>query len=105
MVDTYDQEHVTPFMRRYPKRFHQADLQPTVGMGKDGVTQYRENVKARLTVDFPEDFEVATKIFEHFDKNDHAENVLGVFLLTDIDEYLQAHPEVQELNAHIIQVG
>ena len=97
-LDSFDIEHVTPYIRRYPNLWPVNDVQPITGRLEDG-TEVAEGFIARLTVDYPEDFELVTKVFEALypDKPD--------FSLFDIKNYLDDHPEVKELNAHIRQEG
>lgn len=97
-LDAFDIEHVTPYIRRYPNMWPVNDVQPITGRLEDG-TEVAESFQARLTVDYPEDFEVVRRIFEALypDKPD--------FSLFDIKTYLDEHPEVSELNAHIRQEG
>ena len=49
----------------------------------------------RLTVDYPEDFEVISRIISHL----YPQNPL--FSMQDIIKYLEANPEVKSLNANI----
>ena len=62
-------------------------------------TGYLENVegiyfsdKIRLTLDYPEDFEFFTKVFEHFNCVDND------VPLKNIVAYLKKHPEIPEIN-------
>lgn len=51
----------------------------------------------RLTVDYQEDFDLVTKIFEGlYDKN-------SVFSLREILQYLDNHPDLLRINMHIVQ--
>ena len=48
--------------------------------------------RIRCTLDYPEDYEFFSKVFEHFDCSD---NDVG---LDRIVEYLNDHPEIPEIN-------
>ncbi len=51
----------------------------------------------RLTVDTPEDFDLVTRIF------DHLYTPGQVFPLRDIVAFCKQHPELTQLNAHVVQ--
>lgn len=79
-----EREHVSPFVRSRPERFRIR-----------GYTQADNQAKFRLTLDTREDFQVIESVFDalypskpHFDR--HA-----------VTAYLNAHPEVVKLNAHL----
>ncbi len=82
----YEREHVTPYLYRHPELFsiHEKHYQPDLG-------------HVRLTVDTPEDFEMVRLI------------LLGLlvakkeFGLPDILAFLNEHPELMKINAHIQQ--
>jgi spore coat polysaccharide biosynthesis protein SpsF len=79
----HEREHTTPFLWDRPERFrlknviHDRDLQ----------------MSHRLTIDYPEDYELVRRIFEAL----HREGA-PPFGLDEIVAYLEAHPEVHEIN-------
>lgn len=83
-----DLEHVTPFMRRERQdQCHNVTHQP------DWSTY-------RITVDYPEDFELVKALFEHFYP------INPLFGLDEIVEHLQSHPELIEMNrAHCVALS
>lgn len=78
----YDREHVTPFMRRAVPRSRR-------GMLKDR----NDRSDLRWTVDFPEDYALACRVFEELYPDDPA------FGAEDVHRLLLAHPEIGALNA------
>ena len=48
----------------------------------------------RLTLDYPEDFEVLKKVFEHFGENTYKTSI------SDIISYLDENPQIVEINKH-----
>lgn len=78
-------EHVTLYMYRHPEDFNISTFR--------GSDLY--NRSYRLCVDTPEDFELITRIYEHF--NDAY--VSG----KDIIRYLDQHPEIAAINQNIEQ--
>jgi spore coat polysaccharide biosynthesis protein SpsF len=78
----YDREHVTPFMRRGESGSSRGILKDTID---------RSNL--RWTVDFPEDFAFASRVFEELYPGDPG------FGAEDIHRLLLAHPEIAALNA------
>lgn len=74
-----DREHVTFYFWKHPEVF----------------SCYRHNLAKnlshyRLTVDYPEDLEVISKIFAHF----HPKNIL--FSMDDVIDFLERHPEIRK---------
>ena len=101
----YDREHVTTFIRRYPRVFGHVDVPPTnsvrniSGMPKS-VT---EAFPARLTLDYPEDLDVLRNVFRELQPTSDPKT--GYFDLTDISALYKAKPELFKANAHIEQRG
>lgn len=81
-VDSYEREHVTPFIVRCPKRFLAANW------------TYRENLShLRWTVDEPEDFTFVTRVFQElYPKKAN-------FVMQDVLDLLTNKPELSALNA------
>jgi len=48
----------------------------------------------RLTLDYPEDFEVLKRVFEHFGENTYKTSI------ADIIGYLDKNPQIVEINKH-----
>lgn len=80
VTDSYDREHISPYMIRNQKKFRVVTL-PKL---KKNLTEYR------LTIDYPEDLEVARKILSHFKTRD--------FNYLDIVKYLDDNANVRKLN-------
>lgn len=84
--DPRDREHVTRFIWRQKSIFRCAKLRAD-----------RENPPLRLTVDYPQDFVVVSRIYEEL----FAEG--EVFHLADIIDLLQRKPEIIKPNEHLIE--
>lgn len=81
-----DREHVTLYLTKHPNAF------------KQGKVMRGTNASIhRLTVDAQEDFEVVSKIFKAL----YPEN--SRFGLQEMLTYLEEHPEIEAINAHITQ--
>jgi spore coat polysaccharide biosynthesis protein SpsF len=86
----HEREHTTPFLWDRPERFRlrnvawDRDLQMT----------------HRLTIDYPEDYELIRSVFEALFRADRP-----VFGLDEILAYLDAHPEVFRLNQNYAGVN
>lgn len=82
-----EREHVSLYMRNHPEIFSDVSL-----------INNTDDSKFRITVDNEEDFLVVKAIFE---------NLYGkkrrVFLIEDIKTFLDGHPEIFNLNSHIIR--
>lgn len=79
-----EREHVTFFLWKNPQRF------------KTGCCSQERNLShMRLTVDYPEDFELIREIFEAFQGRN------GTFSLGDIVDLFVRLPALRERNAHI----
>ena len=84
--DAFDREHVTPFFHKNPDRFRLGSL---TGGG--------HRADYRLTVDFPEDLEVTTQIYEALYPGN------ATFTTDDVIDFLDTNPDIRALNsAHII---
>ena len=97
-ITDFDREHVTTIFRRYPRIFPGIDVQPVNGAFENGEPA-SEMFDARLTVDYPEDFEVVNAIFKGLYKKNPE------FGLIDIKLFLDNNPKILAMNAHIIQEG
>lgn len=82
--DPYDREHVSPYMIRNRKKIKIAAL-PKL---KENLTSYR------LTIDYPEDLEVARKILNHFKGS--------TFDYIDIVKFLDKNPKIKSLNSQYL---
>lgn len=80
-----EREHVTQYIVKHPELFTCQDFasgDPSLG-------------SERWTVDEPEDFELVSKIFEHFSSEGH----LDSFGIKEIREYLDDNPQLREINS------
>lgn len=83
-VHSYEREHVTQYIIHHPELFcHQDFISPIGNFGEH-----------RWTVDEQEDFELVTKIYEHFLIDEKNEN----FNYKDILDYLKHNPCIAALN-------
>jgi len=84
----YEREHVTPYIYEHPElfkiRFIEADKK-------------LRRPELRLTVDTQEDFNLVREIF----KNLYCEE--NLFHTEDIIDFLDSHPELLSINAHVSQ--
>jgi len=83
-VHSFEREHVTQYIRRHPELFRLQDFKSPVGYFGD----------YRWTVDEPEDFEVAKRIYGYFLNERCTED----FNYKDILNFVNTHPEVSEIN-------
>ena len=81
-----EREHVTTFIRRHPERFPSANVRAATDLSA-----------LRWTVDEPADFELVCAIYEALYPSGPA------FETADILDYLERHPELSRLNAHIVR--
>lgn len=80
-------EHVTFYFWQNPKKF------------KIYYIQYPKNLSHyRLTLDYPQDYEILNKIREHFERQGTRN-----FHMEDIVNFLEIHPEIAQINAGIKQ--
>jgi spore coat polysaccharide biosynthesis protein SpsF len=78
-------EHVTPILYERPDLFRIR----SVTVGKD-YSRYR------WTLDTPEDLELIRAIYSHFDNRDN-------FGWREVVSLMEEHPELTEINSHVIQ--
>lgn len=77
-------EHVTFYFWKNPELFKIYNVQNT-----------SDQYGYRLTLDYPEDHQLLKRVYEHFSPRVD-------FTLAEIIGYLDSHPEVNKLNAHVI---
>jgi len=101
----YDREHVTTFIRRFPRQIGHIDLPPMSGFKQmeghpQGGMQLNEAFpECRLTLDYPADLEVLQNVYgELYDKDPD-------FKLMDIRMLWDSKRELFKANAHIEQRG
>lgn len=81
---SFEREHVTQYIIRRPDDFYIKDFKSPIG----------DFGEYRWTVDEPEDFEVAERIYDHFVRECGTEN----FGYKDILQYVKEHTEISEIN-------
>ena len=84
-TEQFQRVHVTPYLYQNPSLFR-----------VEQVRGDRDLNELRWTVDTPEDYEFVSKIFEHFGGSDD-------FSWNDVLAFLEANPELEEINRHIRQ--
>lgn len=89
--EAHEREHVTPYMWENKEGTYR--IGPTVTADDDYAANYR------LTVDYPEDFMLVSTLYEFFDKNGKEVHI------PEIIKFLNAHPEISNLNATHEQKG
>jgi spore coat polysaccharide biosynthesis protein SpsF len=77
----YDREHVTPYMRKNPDKFRLYNVENTTDMSN-----------LRWTVDYEEDLEFVTEIYNRL----YPEK--GIFLMGDVIDVLHNEPWLAEIN-------
>ena len=80
-----EREHVTQYIVKNTDLFCCQDFAPT--------DEYLGN--ERWTVDEPEDFEVISRIYEHF----YNGSVVAPFTYKDVLVFLDSHPQIKQINA------
>lgn len=85
----YEREHVTPYI--WENKKGEFKIGPTVIAAPEYARSYR------LVVDYPEDFQLMEKIYEHFAQDPTVVSVPQVL------SFLDQHPEVAKINAHCEQ--
>ena len=81
---SFEREHVTQYIVRHPEIFKTQNFESPVGYFGDH----------RWTVDEPEDFELVSRIYEHFIGELHTEE----FGYREILAFLNDHPEIKAIN-------
>lgn len=79
--DPVEREHVTAYFRRHPDRFRLGGLESPVNLSGH-----------RWTLDYQEDLEFFARVYEALYRPDH------VFRANEVVRFLEAHPEVRQLN-------
>jgi spore coat polysaccharide biosynthesis protein SpsF len=82
--DPATREHVTLYIKRHPERFR------LVAVNND-----EDLSEMRWTVDTPEDYAFATRVYEHFGHDR--------FSWREVLALVRAHPEIAKLNGHVTQ--
>ena len=82
-----EQEHVTPYIRNHPEIFQSMNLENET-----------DDSRYRMTVDTEEDFLVVKAILENLYRGKGQ-----YFTIADIKSFLDMHPEIYKLSAHIIR--
>jgi spore coat polysaccharide biosynthesis protein SpsF len=83
-ADPATREHVTLYIKRHPERFR------LVGVNND-----EDLSEMRWTVDTPDDYAFATRVYEHFGHD--------LFSWRDVLALVRANPEIAALNGHVLQ--
>jgi len=81
-----EREHVTLYIRNHPEKFRSLTVEHD-----------SDQSRYRITVDEREDFLVVRAILEHLYRKSHC------FTMNEIKPFLDTHPEVYSLNAHIVR--
>jgi spore coat polysaccharide biosynthesis protein SpsF len=82
-----EREHVTPYLHNHPEYFRKVDIQND-----------QDDSHYRITVDEESDFQVVKEILLNLYRNGEYP-----FLINEIKTFLDSHPEIFNLNAHIIR--
>lgn len=82
----FEREHTTPFLWDQPERFRLGNVRWS--QGRDAALTHR------LVLDYPEDYEVISRVFEALYRPHQA-----VFGVEEIVAYLDDHPSVASINA------
>ena len=83
-TEEFEHEHVTPHLWQNKK--NEFNIGPTVVAPPEYARDYR------LTVDYPEDFEIMEKIFQKFSANG------AMISVPEVLRWLDAHPEIVAIN-------
>lgn len=86
-TEPYHREHVTYYAYEYAEQFKATTLVPPV---------YLQYPELRITLDTPEDYKLCQSIATYFRGN-------KLISSKEVIQYLLAHPEVAQINAHIEQ--
>ncbi|MDB4499027.1 glycosyltransferase family protein [Akkermansiaceae bacterium] len=79
--DSYEREHVTPFIARRPERFL---------MRRVEMLAPKNTKELRLTMDYPSDYALLNLLFDHFDEK--------IFSLAELSEFVEEHPWIGSIN-------
>ena len=84
-MEQYQREHVTPYIYQKPDKFkiRHYKRQPDLS-------------KMRWTLDTPEDWEMIRRVYEGLSNG-------KIFSTVEVVRFLQAHPEIAEINRHVEQ--
>jgi spore coat polysaccharide biosynthesis protein SpsF (cytidylyltransferase family) len=83
--ESYQREHVTPYLYEHPQTFRMASVSGTVDY-----SHYR------WTLDTPEDLKLLRTIYSHFDNRDD-------FHWQEVIHLMEREPDLAELNSRILQ--
>lgn len=83
-ADPATREHVTLYIKRHPERFNLM-----------AVNHDEDLSEMRWTVDTPEDYAFASRVYAHFGHD--------AFSFDEVVALLRAHPEIAALNGHVTQ--
>ncbi len=86
-TEPYHQEHVTPYIKEHPELFSIERPEVNIKSSIDNI---------RLTVDTPEDYELATILCNNLYKGEP-------FSLSDIFSYIEENPEILSINNGVKQ--
>jgi len=86
----YEREHTTPFLWDQPERFRLGNVGPDTALPTPR--------GYRLTLDYPEDYEVISRVFDGLFRS-HQPSSSPIFGLDAIAAFFERNPEVAELNA------
>ena len=90
--EAYEREHVTPYLWQNKKNEFQ--IAPVFTAAESYARpQYR------LTLDYPQDYELFKHLYTHVPRRE------GIIFTPDVLAYLDAHPDVAEINAHCEQAA
>ena len=83
-----DREHVTTFIcKNEDKRYNLLNLKASKNL---------DYPKMRLTLDYPEDYQVIKKVYENFYPNND-------FKLIDVIEFINNNPDISDINKNCVQ--
>ncbi len=85
-----DREHVTRHIRQHPEIFTQINVVAPLAVRRPDLS---------VTVDVEADFEIVRLVLEHLHKPSE------LFTCTDLVTFLDAHPEIAELNSKVKRKG
>jgi spore coat polysaccharide biosynthesis protein SpsF len=86
--EPHHREHVDEYVAEHPERFRHEVVVASAAVRRP---------ELRLTLDTPEDLELIRAIYAHLYKPG------GIVALTDAIAFLDAHPELLDINRHIVQ--